>query len=149
MSNPDLRLRPRDARRLEAAVPRRRGSGTSVKYILLIETDSTGWQQLTEAERNSVFAGHGAFREAVLNSGEMLDGATLTDPWHSAVVRVRDESLRIAEGPLTESERHFTGYYIVDVETRERALELASMIPEARFGAIEVRPIMSRGGAEM
>lgn len=117
--------------------------------MLLIETKSDVWDGLTEPERRDVFAAHGAFAETVVRTGEMVGSETLADPLCGVVVRVRDGMVLITEGPSAEAEESFAGYYIVDVETRERAFELAAMIPEARFGAIEIRPIMSRGGTEM
>lgn len=120
-----------------------------MKYMLLIETNPDVWEGLAEQEQHEVFAGRGAFAETAASGGEMVGSEMLTDPSHSAVVRVRDGMRLVTEGPSAETGELFAGYYIVDVETRDRALELAAMIPDARFGAIEVRPIMSRGGTEM
>ena len=126
-----------------------RGAGSSVKYMLLVATDAAAWNALTETERHEVFAGHGEFVETVSGNGEWVGGETLTDPSHSAVVRIRGEARQVTDGPFAETDEFVAGYYIVDVEDRERALELAAMIPHARFGAVEVRPLMSRSGTEM
>jgi len=120
-----------------------------VKYMLLIELDPELWNGMSETEQNEVFTDHGAFVEAVESSGELVATEALTDPSNSAVVRVRDNVRRITEGPFVSAGEFVAGYYVVDVETRERALELAAMIPDARFSAIEVRPVMGHGGTEL
>lgn len=117
-----------------------------MKYMLLIEMDPAGWDRMPETEQNEVFTGHDEFIKAVEDSGELVGAETLTDPCNSAVVRVRDNVHQVTEGPFAGPGEFVAGYYVVDVETRERALELAAMIPDARFSAIEVRPIMRPGG---
>jgi hypothetical protein len=53
-----------------------------------------------------------------------------------------DDSLEITDGPFLESKEHLAGYFVVDCATEERAIEIASRIPDLRYGAaIEVRPI--------
>jgi len=55
----------------------------------------------------------------------------------------------VTDGPFLEAKEFFAGYYVVDCESRERAIELAAMIPDAKFAAMEVRPIMTLDGPEM
>lgn len=117
--------------------------------MLLIEMDPAGWNGMSRTQQNEIFTGHGEFIKAVESSGEFVSAEALTEPSNGAVVRVRDNVPLVTEGPFAGVGEFFAGYYVVDVETRERALELAAMIPDARFGAIEVRPIMSQGGTEM
>jgi hypothetical protein len=60
-------------------------------------------------------------------------------------VRVRDGEQLVTDGPFAETKEQLGGYYIVDVETLDEALEWAGKIPSARLGTIEVRPVMSVG----
>jgi hypothetical protein len=55
----------------------------------------------------------------------------------------------VTDGPYVEAKEFLAGYYVVDCDRVERANELAARIPDARFTAIEVRPIMDVGGEEM
>jgi hypothetical protein len=55
----------------------------------------------------------------------------------------------VTDGPLAEAKEHFGGYLIVDCESSERAVEIASRWPSARFAPIEVRPILDVGGADL
>jgi hypothetical protein len=83
-------------------------------------------------------------------SGELAGGEALADPAQTRSIRPRDGVPVVTDGPLAEAKEHFGGYLIVDCETIERATEIASRWPNSRFGAMDVRPIMSAdGGQEM
>jgi hypothetical protein len=120
-----------------------------VKYLLLIYFNQTTWDSLTEEEHQAVFSGHHDFMRTIQESGEMVGTEALASPDQSAVVRVRDGATVVTDGPFLEAKEFFAGYYVVDCESRERALELAAMIPDARFSAMEVRPIMHIDQPEM
>ena len=123
-----------------------------MKFLLIMHMNPDVWGALTEAEQNEIMTGHGAFIETITKSGEMLTTQALADPSQSAVVRVRGGQRVVTDGPYLESKEYLGGFYIVDCEDRERALELAGLIPDARFDGfgIEVRQIMfSAGKLEM
>jgi len=59
----------------------------------------------------------------------------------STVVRVRDEGLVVADGPFAETKEQIAGFYVVDCEDLDEAIEIAARSPGARYGTIEVRPV--------
>jgi hypothetical protein len=120
-----------------------------VKYLLIINMNPTIFQTLSEAERDAVFAGHDAFQKELKETGELVGFVALADPSASKTVRVRGGVPAVTDGPYVEAKEFLAGYYVVDCETVERAAELAAMIPDATFNAIEVRPVMESGGMEM
>lgn len=73
----------------------------------------------------------------------------LADPLHTRVVRVRDGVPVTTDGPYLEAKEQIAGAFVVDCETPERAVEIASHLPDALMGAVEVRPIMGSSGQEM
>lgn len=95
--------------------------------------------------------GHGEFMEAIRESGEMLGTAALADPASSAVVRVREGVPTVSDGPYLEAKESLGGYYLVGCASRDRALELAAMIPDAKVEGpgIEVREVVFAAGAEV
>lgn len=121
-----------------------------MKYMLIMQLNPAAFDALTEEQRNAIMEGHGAFMETIKASGEMVETRALGEPAQSAVVRVRDGVPVVTDGPYLEAKEFMGGYYIVDCETRERALELAAMIPDAGVEglAIEVRPILFSAGPE-
>lgn len=121
-----------------------------MKFMLIMHMNPQIWDTLTEDERNEVMKGHGEFIESIRASGEMLGTTALADPSSSAVVRVRDGVPVVTDGPYLEAKEYLGGYYLVECKSRERALELAAMIPDARVDGlgIEVRPAVFTSGAE-
>lgn len=89
-----------------------------------------------------------ALFEELTRSGELVGGEALAEPASTRTVRVRDGQPVITDGPLAEAKEHFGGYLLVDVESVERATEIAARWPNARFAAMEVRPIMDQGGTD-
>jgi hypothetical protein len=121
-----------------------------MKFLLIMHVNPQIWDALTEDERNEVMTGQGAFMEAIRESGEMLGTTALADPAASAVVRVREGVPTVSDGPYLEAKEYLGGYYLVECASRDRALELAAMIPDARVQGlgIEVRPVVFAAGAE-
>ncbi len=105
-----------------------------MKYMLLINTDPSQWNENLSAE-------YMAFTQEIVESGEFVAGDPLEGRDSATTVRVRDGKVTTTDGPFAETKEHIGGYYIVDVKDLDRALALAARIPDARSGGIEVRPI--------
>jgi hypothetical protein len=120
-----------------------------MKYLLLIHMNPSVWETLPEEQKEAVMAGHDAFQQPLRESGELLGFVALADPSNSRTVRVRDGQLSATDGPYVEAKEFLAGYYAVECETEQRAVELAGLIPDAAFNAIEVRPVMAEAGLEM
>jgi hypothetical protein len=120
-----------------------------VKYLLMIYMNPALFEALSEEERNEIFAGHDALVAQIKESGELLGFAALADPSTSVSVRVRDGVTSATDGPYVEAKEFLAGYYAVECDTVQRAVELAAAIPDARFTAVEVRPVMDDSGLEM
>jgi hypothetical protein len=119
-----------------------------VKYMLIMQLNPAALDALTEEQRKEIMEGHGAFMETIKASGEMVETNALAEPAQSAVVRVRDGVPVVTDGPYLEAKEFMGGYYIVDCATRERALELAALIPDTAVDGlgIEVRPVVFTAG---
>jgi hypothetical protein len=119
-----------------------------MKYMLIMQLNPAAFDALTEEQRKEIMEGHGAFMDAIKASGEMVETKALAEPAQSAVVRVRDGAPVVTDGPYLEAKEFMGGYYIVDCATRERALELAAMIPDASVEGlgIEIRPVIFSAG---
>ena len=120
-----------------------------MKYLLTIHMNPAAFGVLSEDERNAVMAGHEAFIAELRETGEMAGTIALAEPSNSKTVRVREGAQTVTDGPYIEAKEWLAGFYVVDCDTPERAAELAARIPDARFSAIEVRPVMFDGGMEM
>jgi hypothetical protein len=120
-----------------------------MKFLLIMHVNPRIWEALTEDERNEVMQGQGEFMAAIRESGEMLQTVALADPAASAVVRVRAGVPAVSDGPYLEAKEYLGGYYLVECASRDRALELAAMIPDAKVEGlgIEVRAVVFAAGA--
>jgi hypothetical protein len=119
-----------------------------MKFLLSMHLNPDLFNALTEEERNEIMTGHGAFIETITKSGELITTQALADPSQTAVVRVRGGHPAVTDGPYLEAKEFLGGFYLVDCDSRERAIELAAMIPDAKVDGmgIEVRPVMFSAG---
>jgi hypothetical protein len=116
-----------------------------MQYLLLIHDDESQWDTMAEAERNSMYAEYGRFTQELTESGALVGANQLQPAGTATVVHVEDGGKTITtDGPFAETKEVLGGYYLVDVETLDEALEWAAKIPSARFGHIEVRPVVMR-----
>ncbi len=119
-----------------------------MKFLLIMHVNPAVLDALTEEERNEIGTGHGAFIDAIKKSGEMITTLALADPSQSAVVRASGGQPVVTDGPFLEAKEYLGGFYLIDCESRERALELAAFIPDTKIEglAVEVRPVMFSDG---
>jgi hypothetical protein len=113
-----------------------------MKYAILLFDDPDAWQDVDDARMQSLHAQYMAVAEAP----ESYGGAQLHGAETAKTLRVRDGELLVTDGPFAETKEVLSGFYLVDADSEERALELAQQIPtlSQMGGAIEVRPIVER-----
>ncbi len=111
-----------------------------MRYALLIHVDEGLWNGMGQEEQAAVMAEYGAFGERYkdkIRGGDALHGvATAT------TVRVRDGRALTTDGPFAETKEQLNGFYIVDCANLDEAVAIASHIPDAVRGSVEVRPVM-------
>lgn len=119
-----------------------------MKYMILMQVDPTVLDGLSEAEHQAIGDGHQKFMDELTQTGEMLSTNALGGPDQTRTVRGRPGNPEVTEGPFAETKEFMGGYYLVDVESEERAVELAKRIPDAQIAglALEVRPVMFSAG---
>jgi len=114
-----------------------------MQYLLLIYGDEqNGWETMSEEERGQVFQAYGTYTEELEKSGAMVGGNALQPTESATTVRVRNDETLTTDGPFAETKEQLGGYYLVDVASLDEALEWAAKIPGAKYGAIEVRPVV-------
>ncbi|MER6946692.1 YciI family protein [Nonomuraea sp. NPDC000554] len=119
-----------------------------MRFMLMMHLNPRLFESLTEAQRGEVYRGHEELIRIVTESGELVSTVALADPANTVTVRVRDGAAETVTGPHREDEEFVCGYYLVDCDSTERAVELAALIPDARYAPVEVRPLMHEGGPE-
>ena len=113
-----------------------------MQYLLLIHDVEKAFWAMSEEDKAAMYQEYGAFTAAIHESGAYVGGNQLQPTSTAATVRVRDGEQVVTDGPFAETKEQLGGYYLIDVDSLDEALEWAAKIPSARYGSIEVRPLM-------
>jgi hypothetical protein len=123
-----------------------------VKYVILIYDNPASrkaWLGLPAAQRAAGLAVYAALHEDLAASGELIVSEALADPSLTKRVAVQDGRTMITDGPFAEAKELLAGFFLIECESIERAIEHAARVPEAEFGRVEVRPVMALSEFEM
>ncbi len=111
-------------------------------YALLIYGDERAREELSETERATDFQAWMDYSKWLSDKGWMRQGEALHPVSQATKVVVRDGEHIVTDGPFAETKEQFGGYYVIDVEHLDEAIEAAAGCPGAAYGTIEVRPVM-------
>jgi hypothetical protein len=121
-----------------------------MKYVALVYSNPGAFAALSPAQRDEMMSAGDAYIKEFTESGEILSGGVaLADPSNGKTVRVRNGVPAVTDGPFAEAKEQVAGFYVIDCENLERATEIVTHDPAARFWAVEVRPMMDEAGTEM
>jgi hypothetical protein len=115
-----------------------------MRYLLAIYAVEDAWAALPAAQREAAYAEYAGWVAEASGRGMMLDGAELEPTSAATSVRVRDGRTLIVDGPFAETKEQLGGYFLLECETLDDAIEAAGRIPAARTGTVEVRPLVER-----
>ena len=110
-----------------------------MRYALLVAVDESN--ALTEEDTERQYAEFMGFQDEMEARGVLIARERLRPTSLSTTVRVAEEGLVIADGPFAETKEQIAGFYIIECEDLDEAIEIASRNPGARYGTIEVRPV--------
>ena len=114
-----------------------------MKYMLLVYLDE---QAMTEEEREHCYVDSAQLTQELNSSGQYLDASPLHPVSTATSVRVRDGKRLVTDGPFAETREQLGGYYLIDAGDLDEAIRIAERIPPARFGTVEIRPVMEIAG---
>jgi hypothetical protein len=120
-----------------------------MRYMILLYDNADTREAFFGPGSEPLGAEMSALLKELKGSGELVSTDPLADPVQTRTVRSSGGTPVVTDGPLAEAKEHFGGYLIVDCETIERAVEIATLWPSSRYAPVEVRPIMDIGGVEM
>jgi hypothetical protein len=113
-----------------------------MQYLLLIYDDEKKMAAMPEAEQKAFFGAYFEFTNAIKKSGHHRGGDALEPVSTATSVRVRDGKTLSTDGPFAETREQLGGYYLVEAKDLDEAISIAARIPSARYGTIEVRPVV-------
>jgi hypothetical protein len=110
-----------------------------MQYLLLIYSAES-----TEAglDQGAVMAEYGVFTQGIVQSGAFKSADRLKPVATATTVRIREGKTLTTDGPFAETREQLGGYYLIEAKDLDEARGIAARIPGARYGSIEVRPVM-------
>ena len=105
-----------------------------MKYLCLVYLEKDKWSAVPDGEC-------AACGQGLANSGMLLAAEPLHPVETATTVRVRNGRVSVTDGPFAETKEHLAGFYLIEARELNAAIQLASKIPPAREGSIEVRPV--------
>jgi hypothetical protein len=112
-----------------------------MRYMLLIYGSEETYARMTQEEHEAAMQAHNAFVQEALKRGILTGGAPLQPTSTATSVRVRKGKTLITDGPFAETKEQLAGNYVLDCKDLDEAIEMATKIPDALHGSIEIRPI--------
>src|SRR3984893_7210971 len=114
-----------------------------MKYLLLVYLDE---QAMTDSEREHCYVESAQLTQQLNSSGQYLDASPLHPVSTATSVRVREGKRLVTDGPFAETREQLGGYYVIEAQDLDEAIGIAERIPPARFGTVEIRPVVEIGG---
>lgn len=115
-----------------------------MKFLVLIYGNPESrqvWDGLSDEQKAESMTGYTALNDALAASGELVVSHSLEGPEATKQVLFRDGRPMTTDGPFAEVKEQLAGFYLLDCDSMERALEIVPQIPEAPYSIVEVRPI--------
>ena len=123
-----------------------------MKYMILIHSNPASreaWERFSDTERDEGMGAYAALNEDLAESGELIVTEALADASTGKRITVKEGRMITSDGPFAEAKEQLAGFYLVDCESIDRAIEIAARIPGIPPLEVEVRPVLSYGGTEM
>jgi hypothetical protein len=114
-----------------------------MKYMLLVYMDE---QAMTDQERQHCYVESAQLTRDLNTKGQYVAAGPLHSVATATSLRVRDGKSVVTDGPFAETREQLGGYYIVEAKDLDEAMAIAERIPPARYGTIEIRPLMEIEG---
>ena len=112
-----------------------------MRYLCLIYDEEKRLDARSAKEMEAFTGEYFAFTEAIQKSGHYLGGEALQPVQTATTVRVRNGRVSTTDGPFAETKEQLGGFYLIEARDLNDAIQVASRIPSARVGSVEVRPI--------
>lgn len=112
-----------------------------MKFMLLIYHSEQRWNEITESERQQVYAEYRQLREELQSNGKFLDGSQLKAADTATSIQIRNSDELVTDGPFAETHEQLAGYFLVDVPSVDEAIAIAKRIPSVRTGTVEIRAL--------
>ncbi|MCW2721647.1 YciI family protein [Pseudonocardia sp.] len=122
-----------------------------MKFLVLVYDNPASREQflaLPAEQRGAALAAYRVLDEELDATGEKIVSSPLAYPERTVQVRVAGGRTMTTDGPFAEVKEQLAGFYLLECDTQERAVQIAAKVPESEFGIVEVRPLMDLSAFE-
>ncbi len=113
-----------------------------MKYLCLIYDDEKKIGEMSKGESDAFMGEYFKFTDGIKKSGHYVGGEALQPVQTATTVRVRSGKVSTTDGPFAETKEQLGGFYLITARDLNDAIQVASKIPSARIGTVEVRPVV-------
>lgn len=114
-----------------------------MKYMLLVYMNE---QAMTDEERHHCYVESAQLTQDLNATGHYVSAGPLHSVSTATSVQIRDGRRIVTDGPFAETREQLGGYYVIDAGDLDEAIAIAERVPPARYGTIEIRPVMEIPG---
>ena len=113
-----------------------------MKYLCLIYENEKNYETMSPADGEAIMNEYFAFTDGIRRSGQYVAGEALQPTQTATTVKVRNGKVSTTDGPFAETKEQLGGFYLIEAKDLNEAIQVAAKIPSARFGSVEVRPVV-------
>ena len=113
-----------------------------MRYLCLIYENEKAWESLPPSDMEPIMNEYFTFTGDIQKNGKYVAGEALQPTATATTVRVRNGKVSTTDGPYIETKEQLGGFYLIEAKDLNEAIQIASRIPSARFGGVEVRPVI-------
>jgi len=112
-----------------------------MKFMLLVHHDEAAFDELSEQAKRDMLAESVALTHKLHKNGQYLSASPLQPTPTATIVRVRGGKHLVTDGPFIETREQIAGYFLIDAGDIHEAIDIATRVPGARIGTVEIRPL--------
>jgi hypothetical protein len=113
-----------------------------MRYLCLIYENEKEFERLPRGDMEAIMSEYFTFTGDIQKNGKYVAGEALQPTATATTVRVRNGKISTTDGPFAETKEQLGGFYLIEAKDLNDAIQVASRIPSARFGTVEVRPVI-------
>jgi hypothetical protein len=112
-----------------------------MRYLCLVYNEERVLNEMPKAELSAFEARHSDLSDELRKSGNFLESAGLVAERMATIVRIRSGRISVTDGPFAETKEQLGGFYLIEATDLNDAIQIATRIPSAHTGSIEIRPV--------
>lgn len=117
-----------------------------MKFMLIVHHDEEAFSKIEKEKRQQLLAESIELTHQLHSAGQYLSASPLHPAETAVIVRVREGKSLVTDGPFIETREQIAGYFLVDAKDLDEATRIATRVPGARIGTVEVRTLIEITG---